>query len=250
MTPVSGRFAVVVATMVISIALMLPSVAEAAQCASGTPAAIIFEGLPPTVKAGQEEEFGLQDSPSSSASVPGPVTVRMVKNDGAGPTFFEGSTTERGGHIFFIVFDLDDPPARVYASYTETFPDGSACEREISQGVSVEPEPPPYLSAKKAKRASRVLLERKFYWDILNGRKLNCGKKKSRTVRVCKFFGFAGDGSIQGKIRVSLFSKENGNLHTRLRFRALRKDYYCHAVRDLPWSKCQKRYQGRTRVNL
>jgi hypothetical protein len=106
-------------------------------CDPNTVPAVKLAGLAKKVVIGKRETFGLEDT-TSPANVPGPVEVRMVAKDGKGATFFRGDTNRRGLRIFAIWFRFGDPPARVYASYTEVQPDGTECFREVSQKVSAK----------------------------------------------------------------------------------------------------------------
>jgi hypothetical protein len=105
-------------------------------CDPNTTPAVQFAGLAKKVVVGKREVFGLENE-LGSANVPGPVEVRMVSKDGRGNTFLE-STTQRGPRLFFLQFRLFDPPARVYASYTQFYADGTQCLREVSQKVSAK----------------------------------------------------------------------------------------------------------------
>lgn len=130
------RFVVLSSACLAGVSVM-PSQARAQipPCDPSVTPAVVLADLAPSVRVGVQEKFGLEDTTSSADAAGGAVNVRMVGDDGAGGVFFEDTTTERGDRIFFVRVDLGNPPVRIFASYTEVYPGGFACQREVSQTV-------------------------------------------------------------------------------------------------------------------
>lgn len=106
-------------------------------CEGATAPALRFAGLPSRVPFGRAERFGVEDSYRTSSTAVGGITVEMVGGDG--DVFFEGLLRGRGSRLLWIQLDLEDPPARVYATFVEEAPDLSRCVREISRLVRGKP---------------------------------------------------------------------------------------------------------------
>jgi hypothetical protein len=214
-------------------------VAPPPPCDPHTLPAVQLAGLAKKVVVKKREFFGLEDT-TSPASVPGPVEVRMVRKDGKGATFFQGGTNRRGLRLFFIEFRLGDPPARVYASYTEVQPDGTECFREVSQKVSAKDRvyfPSKCLNAKqKPKRIIVACGDGNFQLKSLRWHGWN--KKKAKA---------------QGKALINDCRPDcaRGTFHTYPARARVSKPYFCREERRYLYRRLKVRSRGRSfKVNF
>jgi hypothetical protein len=106
---------------------------ELPDCDPASAPALHFVGLPSHIPFGRPQRFGFEDSLRTDSIAVGEITVEMVSHDGE--VFFEGKIRGRGAALLWIQLDLEDPPARVYASFVEEAPDLTRCIREISKRV-------------------------------------------------------------------------------------------------------------------
>jgi hypothetical protein len=212
-------------------------VAPPPPCDPNTVPAVQLAGLAKKVVVKKREAFGLENE-LGSASVPGPVEVRMVGKGGR--TFFQESTTRRGPRLFFIEFDLFDSPAWVYASYTQLYQDGTECFREVSQKVSAK---------------DRVYFPSKCY---------NANQKPKRVVVSCADANFQlkslrwhgwnkKKAKAQGKALVNDCRPDcaRGTFHTIPARARVSKPYFCREERRYLYRRLKVRSRGRSlKVNF
>jgi hypothetical protein len=157
----------------VSTAIAWSESAQAAhRCRGGIPA-LAFAGLDHRVVAGKKEAFGLRHRSASGGSVGSRVTIKMVTRAGAGVTFYRRSYGRPRRRMAYIRFDLNDPPAKVYAKYLEV------------RGY-------PQQSCKRVLKAT-VRGKDRIYFD---SRCFNKARKPKHIIIAC------GDGNFQlGKLR-------------------------------------------------